>query len=256
VANPGDNVAGYRLGRKLGASGQGTVFLATDGRGHQFALKVPRLADSRFHRELNATLGVKSAHVAKVWDFDLTSDPPFIAYAVVPGDPLSVVLAQRELDVRSLAAIFRDVAGGLKDIHAVSTIDIPRLCHGDVSLENIMVTPRNGATLIDLGAERMGQGPTLSREVFGKLGYFAPEQLLAQHFGTPAEVWQFGVALAMAACGQWAFGTGPESLMKTLDDAPNLVGLPGEFEAVVFGCLTKDPVLRPKAVALEWRWIG
>jgi RNA polymerase sigma factor RpoD-like protein len=250
MADPGDKVAGYRLGRKLGASGQGTVFLATDGRGYQFALKIPHVADARFRSELNATLGVKSAHVARVWDFDLTSDPPFIAYAVVPGDPLHVVLVKRELDARSLAAIFRDVAGGLKDIHAVSRSDIPQLCHGDVSLENIMVTSRNDATLIALGAARMGQGSTLGREVPGRSGYSAPEQLPAQPFGTSADVWQFGVALARAACGQWVFGTGPESL-KILDGAPDLVGLPREFEAVVFGCLMKDPVLRPTAAALE-----
>ena len=205
-------------------------------------MKTPHVADARFRSELNAVRGVKSAHVARVWDFDLTSDPPFIAYAVVPGDPLQVVLAQRELDVRSLAVIFRDVAGGLKDIHAASSIDIPQLCHGDVSLENIMVTPRNGATLIALGAARMGQGSTLGREVLGRSGCFAPEQLLAQLFGTPVDVWQFGVALAMAACGQWAFGTGPESL-KTLDGVPNLVGLPREFEAVVFGCLMERPCI-------------
>jgi len=251
MANVGDIVAGYRLGRKLGASGQGTVFLATDVRGYKFALKIHHGADPRFHSELKATLAVKSAHVAKVWDFDLTSDPPFIAYALVPGDPLHVVLAQRELDVRSLAAIFRDVAGGLKDIHAVSDIDIPQLCHGDVSLDNIMVTPRNDATLIDLGSARISQGSTPSCQVIAESGYFAPEQLLAQQVGTPADVWQLGVALAMAACGQWAFGTGPGSLVKTLNDPPSLVGLPGEFEEVVVGCLTKDPVLRPKAASLE-----
>jgi len=71
---------------------------------------------------------------------------------------------------------------------------------------------------------------------------------------TPAHLPMCGslvLRLAMAACGQWAFGTGPESPTKTLHGAPNLVGLPLEFEAVVFGCLMKDPVLRPKAAALE-----
>jgi DNA (cytosine-5)-methyltransferase 1 len=250
VANLGDIVAGYRLDRKLGASGQGTVFLATDQDGYQYALKIPHGADPRFRSELNAALEVNSSYVAKVWDFNLETDPPFIAYAVVPGEPLNNVLVHRSLDVQSLAAIFRDVAAGLKDIHAVSNAQFPQLCHGDVTLDNIVVTPRNHAILIDLGAARTGQNSNQSREMFGKFGYFAPEQIRNQDTGPPTDVWQFGVALAKAACEHSPFGHGPGSVKKTLEDPPNLAGLPHEFREVVLGCLNKRAAQRPTAADL------
>jgi len=253
MLNFGDTVGRYHLHRKLGEHGQGRVFLAQDEHGVQYALKIPHVGSvDRFERELDAAREVESAFVAKVWDYDLSHDPPYIAYQVVPGDPLDVTLTKRDLTPPDLAVIFRNVALGLADIHAVSTPAIPQLSHGDLTLDNIMVTERNAAMIIDFGAAKMGTDTGLSRELFGKYGYFAPEQLLGTASGPPADIWQLGVALAAAATGHMPFGTGPESTRRILDDMPNLNGLPVILVHPVLACLTMDPADRPPATRLAW----
>lgn len=244
----GDRIGRYTLGRRLGPnSGQGSVFLAADDRDFQVALKVPHQQSQRFARELDAARAVVSPYVARVWDFDLQSDPPFIAYEVVPGEPLDHVLNRRSLSVSELLSVFTDVARGLAAIHAVTTAAIPLLSHGDLSLDNIMVTDRNTAVLIDLGAARTGNDSSLSRDLFGKFGYFAPEQLLGGTGGPPGDMWQLGVCMVRATTLHMPFGTGPESTLRILEAAPNVADLPHEFANVVAKCLIKDPVSRPAA---------
>jgi len=93
----------------------------------------------------------------------------------------------------------------------------------------------------------MGRDSTLSRELFGKLGYFSPEQLLGPADGPPADVWQLGVALVRAASGHMPFGLGPASTLRVLDDVPNLNGLPPGLAGTVLACLAKDPQRRATA---------
>ena len=251
--NFGDTVGRYHLHRKLGENGQGKVFLAQDEHGVQYALKIPHVGSvDRFKRELDAAREVESAFVARVWDYDLSHDPPYIAYQVVPGDPLNVTLTKRDLTPPDLAVIFRNVALGLADIHAVSTPAIPQLSHGDLTLDNIMVTERNAAMIIDFGAAKMGTDTDLSRELFGKFGYFAPEQLRGVVSGPPADIWQLGVTLAAAATGHMPFGNGPGSHQRILDDMPNLNGLPAILVDAVLACLRMDPSVRPTATAVAF----
>lgn len=258
VIAQGDRIGKYVIERAVGSpGGQGTVFLARDDRGRQYALKVPHEVGPRFLRELDAARAVISPHVARVWDFDLHHDPPHIAYQAVPGEPLDRVLTERGLEPLELLRIFRQVALGLADIHAVSTAAIPQLTHGDLSLDNILVTDQNDAVIIDLGAARTGNDSSISREVFGKFGYFAPEQLKGQAVGPPADVWQLAICVLRAATGRMPFGSGPASVPRILDDPPNAV----DAEWVVVGRalrgLDKDPERRPSAAELaedlaEW----
>ena len=114
------------VAEEAGERGQGRVFLAADERGFQYALKIPHVDNtSRFQRELDAAREVQSSHVARVWDYDLSCDPPFIAYQVVPGERLDAALDKRELTPLDLVSIFRDVALGLVNIHRVRPVRYP-----------------------------------------------------------------------------------------------------------------------------------
>lgn len=251
----GDVVGRYTLHRQIGQRGQGKVFLAFDERGVQVALKIPHVGNvDRFRKELAAAQGIESSHVARVWDYDLSGCPPYIAYQVVPGEPLDAALENRDLSTRQLASIFRDVASGLADIHRVSSDRIPQLSHGDVTLDNIMVTDRDAAVIIDLGAARLGKDSSLSRDLFGKMGYFSPEQLEGLTYGPPADVWQLGISIARAATGHMPFGSDHKSITCILDDIPNLNGLPRSLARIVVACLKKDPLDRASASDIVGRF--
>ena len=95
-----------------------------------------------------------------------------------------------------------------------------------MTLDNIMVTDRNAAVIIDFGAAKMGNDSSVSRELFGKLGYFSPE-------ATARSVWGVAIRHLAVRCrtGQggyrtYAIGTGPESTRRVLDETPNLKGYP------------------------------
>src|SRR3954454_20313719 len=120
MVDVGSRVGPYVLNRRLGHRGQGEVFLANHREGWQHALKIPHGNDlTRFRRELLAAQRVRSPRVARVWGFDLDRDPPYIAYEVIPGRTLEELLETDPPELDELLAIFRDVACGLADIHAV-----------------------------------------------------------------------------------------------------------------------------------------
>lgn len=244
----GDRVGRYTVEYQLGRdSGQGRVYRATDDDDHVYALKIPQGDVRRFTRELDAAQAVKSRCVARVWDHDLAADPPHIAYELVPGQPLDEALHRRTLSVGDLLQIAADAAQGLADIHTVTTDSIPQLSHGDVTLDNIMVTTRNEAVLIDLGAAITGRGSTVSRNLIGKHGYWSPEQLDGDTGGPPSDVWQLAVCIARAGMGVMPFGSGLDSLRRIAEDAPSVHGLDGLLARLIAPCLQKDPRLRPAA---------
>lgn len=244
----GTHVGPYTIERAVGRpGGQGSVYLARNADGYQFALKIPHEVSPRFIRELDAARAVVSPFVARVWDFDLQHEPPYIAYDAVPGRPLDEVVSERELAPEEVIKIFRQVARGLADIHSVTTAEMPQLSHGDLSPDNILVTPRNDAVVIDLGAAKTGNDSSLSRDLFGKFGYFAPEQLEGSASGPAADVWQFAVCFLRVVTGRMPFGSGPESMMRILEEPPNAVDTPDQLLSPILGCLRKEPSKRPAA---------
>ena len=247
VLTPGASLGRYTVVKRLGApgegGGQGAVYLAEDAHGGRFALKVPHRHDPRFERELAAAKAVQSRRVARVWDYDLSV--PFIAYEHIPGTTLSSTLDAGDLADGDLPRLFAQVAAGLADIHAVSTGEIPALSHGDLTLDNIMVTPGGEAVIVDLGAVGTGAGNTISRNVIGKPGYWAPEQMEGPARGAATDVWQLGICMARAGTGHMPFPY--ENAMAAREQTPNVDGLPVSLADAVARCLIKDPERRPSA---------
>jgi serine/threonine protein kinase len=237
----GDVMGRYTLMSRLDSGGQGAVFLACDERGFQYALKLLHGDARRSIKEVEAAQAVRSPHVARIWDHDLTAEIPYIAYAAVPGHTLTEVLTRRDPTLGELLAVFRDIASALRDVHAVSTDRIPQLSHGDLTLDNVMVTDANAAVVIDLGAARFGHDSSMSQDMFGKFGYFAPEQWLGMPGGPEADLWALGVCIVRAATGHMPFGAGPASAKRTVDEPPNVEGLPVPLSGVVHVCLRKNP---------------
>ena len=88
-------VGPYRLLKRLGSGGQGTVYLGTDGGEEPVAVKV---LDTNFHdtgrlktalnRELASAQSVAGFVTAQVITFDLDADPPYIVTEFVDGPTL------------------------------------------------------------------------------------------------------------------------------------------------------------------------
>ena len=103
-------VGPYRLLRRLGSGGQGTVFLGTDGGAEPVAVKV---LNTDFHdtgrlktdlnRELASAQSVAAFVTAGIIAFDLDADPPYIVTEFVDG-PDAAGGGAGEVAVRCAAA--------------------------------------------------------------------------------------------------------------------------------------------------------
>src|SRR5262245_4664059 len=82
----------YRVERKLGEGGMGTVYLAHDPQlDRPVALKVPRgqAADARFLREARAAAALRHPNICPIYDLGDADGVRYLCLAYVRGEPLS-----------------------------------------------------------------------------------------------------------------------------------------------------------------------
>jgi serine/threonine protein kinase len=135
----------FRLVRRLGAGGMGTVFLAEQiAVGHRpVALKVlnRKLLDDpefllRFQNEAGSTGRIHHANVVAIYESGQADDgTPYIAMEYLEGESLREALQRRgALPVAEVAEILQQAARGLSAAHKLGII------HRDLKPDNIFLT--------------------------------------------------------------------------------------------------------------------
>ncbi len=192
---PGSVVGDFRLLERLGEGGMGVVFRARqESLGREVALKVPHWSlhareRGRFDREIQAVAQLRHPAVVPLFEAGELEGRPYFAMELVPGRPLSRVIADvakgrlpREGNSlgrpglsweRAVAGLGREVLDGLEAAHAEGIV------HRDLKPSNLVVQPDGRARILDFGLARFeGQeGISGSREIVGTPDYFAPELL-------------------------------------------------------------------------------
>src|SRR6185295_13874899 len=147
----------YRLVRKLGEGGMGSVYLAEDTRDkRRVALKIlPKKHGQdpdfvkRFKRETE--LGTKLRHAHIVGAIEAGEDQGYHYYVMeyCEGEPLDKALQrERRFPVFRALEITRQVAEALKYAHDHAVI------HRDIKPGNIILVPSGQAKLLDLGLSK------------------------------------------------------------------------------------------------------
>lgn len=184
---PGTVIRGkYRIERKLGRGGMGTVYLAEHimlGRPRALKFISSELSQDaaflrRFRREAQAASELRHPNVVEVVDLDQAEDgSPYIAMEYVEGPDLRHALAAGPFSVERALYIARGIALGLGAAHAKGII------HRDVKPENILLASGHGAPetskLLDFGIAAMKESITAASRTHGLLltpHYAAPEQ--------------------------------------------------------------------------------
>ena len=105
----GEELGGYRLIRRLGTGGAGTVWLAEDGGGMRVALKAmhPAMAASeasraRLERETRTVNSVRSPFVAHIVDAETEAMQPFVVSEYVEGPTLAEILVRPIRDIKQI----------------------------------------------------------------------------------------------------------------------------------------------------------
>lgn len=251
---PGEEFAGYRIVRKLGAGGMGAVFLARHPQlARHVALKV-LLGGSdaedraRFLREAELAARLQHPNVVTVIDRGVCDERLWIAMQFVPGGDAAAV-ACKGLSPGRAVHIVAEAARGLDAAHAAG------LLHRDVKPANILVSEEDGAPdrvlVTDFGIARATEQHTaLTAEgmVLATLAYAAPEQLEAGPIDHHADVYALGGTLYHLLTGSLPFPLeDPIAVLHAHLEAPpprpsavNAALAPG-FDAVIVRAMAKDP---------------
>ncbi|WP_369218516.1 serine/threonine-protein kinase, partial [Streptomyces flavofungini] len=173
---------------------------------------------------------------------------PWLATAYVPGVSVTeAVAAGGPLPEASLRALMAGTAAALAAIHAAG------LTHRDLKPSNILLA-EDGPRVIDFGIARSVVHSQITRtgQVPGTPGYMAPEQLRGSDIGPHTDVYALGATLVFAATGEGPFGHGDVFAMiyRTMEQEPDLDGVPGPLRATAARCLAKDPGERPSVASL------
>ena len=225
----GNELGGYRLIRRLGTGGAGTVWLAEDGGGTRVALKVmhPALATSeesraRLEREVRTVNSVRSPFVAHIIDAEIDASQPFVVSEYVEGPTLAEILSSGPIPLRGVAALSYHLASTIAAVHHANII------HRDIKPSNIICSSR-GPVLLDFGIAMAVDDQHLTRTglVSGSAGYTAPELLRGKPATKESDWWAWCATLLSCATGRAPFGKGDvmATMMRVIEGEPDLAGL-------------------------------
>jgi len=259
-------VAGrYRLLRKVGEGGMGSVYRAHDERlARDVALKVIRaeLFDNekmrqRFEREARNIASIDHPGVISIFDSgELEDGSLFIVMEWLDGIDLSHVIDHFGAGTpQQVAQLVREASSALSAAHRIGII------HRDIKPANIfLVRHLDGfrAKLLDFGVAKEMSNDTGLTETGSMVGtplYMAPEQLLSRAVDARSDLYSLAAVMFQAITGR-RIVQGQEFATILLEvvqrDAPRLseflAHVPPEVDDAFAQALGKWPESRPESV--------
>jgi TolB-like protein len=259
----------YNVLERIGAGGLGEVYRARDTKlGRTVAIKV--LPDAiaadpdrreRFLREARATAALSHPNVAMLFDVGEEGDRIYLVFEYVAGRTLGAAIAGRPLPPRLAIDIAVQIADALADAHVAGIV------HRDIKPDNVMITPKEKAKVLDLGLARWTEGglaraqaPTATQTVpgaiLGTLAYMSPEQALGQQFDGRSDIFSLGVVLYEMLTGGNPFAAGsPTAVLLNITQKsqppPSTAnaGVPRELDPILAKMLAKNPYDRYESAA-------
>jgi serine/threonine-protein kinase len=248
----------YELTRRIAGGGMGEVWAAHDVvLDREVAVKLLRreYADDagfveRFRAEARHAASLSHPGIASVYDYGEIDGSAYLVMELVPGQPLSAILAERgALPAAEAVPLLQQAAQGLQAAHSAG------LVHRDVKPGNLLVTPDGQVKITDFGIARAGGQAPLTRtgEVMGTAQYLAPEQAMGRAATASSDVYALGIVAYEALSGRRPFDAdNPVAVaMAQVNDAPPPLpaAVPPAVAAVVLQALAKDPDERPHDAA-------
>jgi len=260
MPEPGTLLDGkYRLVRQLGAGGMGLVFEADHVRLRQpFAVKVlqPQLAQhaefqARFEREARAAALLRSPHVVRVFDVDVSKEGlTYIVMELLEGRDLAAEATEGPVSVKDLCDWMIQSCSALQEAHDQGIV------HRDLKPANIFLAKVESgdriAKVVDFGISKVEATSTSVLSVrdgtaLGTPAFMPPEQIKGRRVDGRADIWALGVIIYRILGGRWPFnGSGDQQYMNAVLSDPALPfemvrgDLPYELASVVMKALEKD----------------
>ena len=194
----------YHLTDRIAVGGMGDVWAAQDDvLGRMVAVKMlrPELLEvpgfvARLRAEARHAASLTHPGIAGVYDYVEDDSGAFLVMELVPGRPLSDVLAeQRVPPLTTTLSILAQTAEALNAAHRGGVV------HRDVKPGNILVLPDGSVKVTDFGIAKAMQTETdehiqpltMHGQVVGTPQYMSPEQIAGQPVTAAADIYALGV---------------------------------------------------------------
>lgn len=262
----------YRIQEKLGEGGMGVVYRAWDTQlDRPVAIKTllaeigadPEITE-RFLREAKAASRLQHPSIVTVYHVGEQDGIRYIVMEMVEGKTLKKLINGQAMEVHQLCNIALQVSDALALAHEKNVI------HRDLKAENIMLTPRMQAKILDFGLAKLRQSLeagdseqtrlTQVGMVVGTVSYMAPEQALGLDVDGRSDVFSFGVVLYEMATGKMSFDapSAQATLARVLNQDPVSPAvlnsnLPPDLVSLIMDCLRKHRDSRPTSAEVHAR---
>ncbi|MBK9089592.1 MAG: protein kinase [Holophagales bacterium] len=238
----------YEWTGTLGHGGIGVVFKAFDRELEEtVAIKVlsPNLERdenallARFKREVALNRKIKHPNVARMYDYGIAGDYPFITMELIDGEDLWTLIGKRQrYPAAEAVPIVRQIARGTAAIHRL------KILHRDLKSQNVIVDRQGAAVILDFGLARGSWEPglTMASVLLGTPQYMSPEQALGEALDERADLYSIGIIAWEMLAGRTPFqGESPvATAMKHVNEPfPDIRELVPELEPDLFAVLTR-----------------
>jgi eukaryotic-like serine/threonine-protein kinase len=273
-----DQLGQYKILDRIGAGGTGEVYRARDTRtGRTVALKKLRPDPAAPDRPIHITgegpspRRLSHPNIPETYEVVEEQGQAFLAMEFVPGDTLTKVISGRPLNPRTAVDVAAQVADALAEAHSLGII------HGDINPDNIIVTPKGSAKVLDFrlsarttsGRLRQNAATMPDARLDGpsrSLAYMSPEQARGEAADDRTDVFSLGVVLFEMLTGRLPFsGTTTAAVAREIvsTPAPSLTSvnasLPPELDPILRKALAKRANERydsAATMAAELRSVG
>jgi hypothetical protein len=257
AARPSLIAGRYRIEAAIGKGGVAQVFRVSDiSHGTRLALKRLRADAAKplqalFETEYQTLASLRHPHTVEVYEYGRDPDGAFYTMELLEGGDLR---ARAPMPWREACAALRDAALALGVLHA------RQLVHRDVSPRNLWRTPDGRVKLIDFGA-LAGFGHV--EQVIGTPPLLAPEAFHGRMLDQRVDLYALGAVGYFLLSGRnayaarelselpelWKEPPPPPSAAVAALQRPDLEPVPAEFDALLLGLLSQNPLARPSSTA-------
>lgn len=246
----GQTISHYKILEKLGEGGMGIVYKAHDTKlNRTVAIKMlpdrvnrDDAAKARFLQEAQSAAGLNHPNICTIHGVENVDGSLFMVMEYVEGGTLREKLPFAKAD--DAITIAAQIGEALQEAHAKGIV------HRDIKSDNIMLTSRGQAKVMDFGLAKLKGSLKLTRtsSTVGTLGYMAPEQIQGGEADHRSDIFSFGVLLFEMLTGKVPFRGEHEAAMvySIVNEEPqDITSLLPDLSPIVTNliqrCLEKDP---------------